>query len=175
MHLFFAWRSPEKTGEEGGTKRKRLPGNTVISILDDDDDDEFLEDFEIPSMICISENFQYFNLRYQLYWKVSSNLRWILRGCWVVFICFCMLCNLNEEFCFFPIATQVALNRSLNSTNSKKVHMILFWVDCALDVFLHFSEIIYITVSQDLQRKSLNLNSTTEAERQVMDASGVIL
>ncbi|XP_048737766.2 recQ-like DNA helicase BLM isoform X2 [Ostrea edulis] len=59
-------RSPEKTGEEGGTKRKRLPGNTVISILDDDDDDEFLEDFEIPT-------------------------------------------------------TQVALNRSLNSTNSKKM------------------------------------------------------
>ena len=44
-------RSPEKTGEELGSKRKRTPAKAVIRILDDEDDndDDFLDDFEIPS------------------------------------------------------------------------------------------------------------------------------
>lgn len=42
-------RSPEKTGEELGSKRKRTPAKAVIRILDDEDDNDFLDDFEIPS------------------------------------------------------------------------------------------------------------------------------
>lgn len=45
----FHHRSPVKTGDDCGAKRKRSPAKAIISILgDDDDDDDFLDDFEIP-------------------------------------------------------------------------------------------------------------------------------
>nr|XP_022333521.1 Bloom syndrome protein homolog isoform X2 [Crassostrea virginica] len=88
-------RSPEKTGEELGSKRKRTPAKAVIRILDDgdDNDDDFLDDFEIPT-------------------------------------------------------TPMANRRSLNQNNNTKS-------------------------LNEATKPSLNLNKTTESERQIMDASGM--
>lgn len=59
--VFFNHRSPVKTGDDCGAKRKRSPTKAIISILgDEDDDDDFLDDFEIPGSKFTSKSISFY-------------------------------------------------------------------------------------------------------------------